>query len=128
VLAAADLTLCTSLLEQVPDRAAVIRNLHSMTRPGGHVIVTVPRRYPYHPDPIDTGFRQSPSRLAREISSRFSVQSTSLIDAAPRSPMAGKGPSWMAARHAPRLVRFKLCGNRMPKRVLVSGVVARRES
>jgi SAM-dependent methyltransferase len=127
VIGAAELTLCTSLLEHVRDRVAVIRSLHSMTAPGGHLIVTVPHRYPYHPDPIDTGFRPSPLRLAREISSCFKVQSASLIDTVPRSSEAEDGPGWAAALRAPRLVRFKFGGNRMPARVLVSGVVARRE-
>jgi SAM-dependent methyltransferase len=127
VIGSADLTLCANLLEQVTDRAMVIRNLHAITTPGGYLIVTVPNRYPYHRDPIDTGFRPSPSRLAKEISPYFSVDHISVIDAAPRSSVTEDAPRWREAWHAPRLVGFKLRGNRMPTRVQVSGVVARRQ-
>jgi SAM-dependent methyltransferase len=127
VIGSADLTLCANLLEQVTDRAMVIRNLHAITARGGYLIVTVPNRYPYHRDPIDTGFRPSPSQLAKEISPYFSADQISVIDAAPRSSVTEDAPSWREAWHAPRLVGFKLRGNRMPTRVQVSGVVARRQ-
>jgi SAM-dependent methyltransferase len=130
IVGCADLTLCTNLLEHVTDRAAVIRNLHAITKPGGWLIVTVPHRYPYHPDPIDTGFRPSPPELAAELSGLFAVEDASSIDAAPRPLEITDGPTLKVAWRAAKLVWFKLRGKgyRMPTRVLVSGVVARREA
>ncbi len=55
--------LCANLLEHVEDRMAICRALEGVLEPGGLLIVTVPYRYPYHPDPIDTGFRPTPEEL-----------------------------------------------------------------
>jgi hypothetical protein len=62
--ASARLVLCTNMLEHVIDRAAVARRLCSLLDERGILIVTVPRRYPEHLDPIDTLFRPSPQQLA----------------------------------------------------------------
>jgi hypothetical protein len=35
--------------------------------PGGHLVVTVPHRFPYHADPIDTMYRPSVADLARAL-------------------------------------------------------------
>src|SRR6266496_2531414 len=50
--------LCTNVLEHVPTdrRAAACTAMADLVPPGGHLLVTVPRAFPYHPDPIDTGF------------------------------------------------------------------------
>jgi SAM-dependent methyltransferase len=56
--------LCSNLLEHVADPQAVCRLLTEIVRPGGIVILTVPYRYPYHDDPIDTMFRPTAERLA----------------------------------------------------------------
>lgn len=58
-----DVAICTSLLEHVVDRADTARNICRVVKPGGVLILTVPRRYPLHRDPIDTGFRPSPTQL-----------------------------------------------------------------
>jgi hypothetical protein len=49
--------LCSNLLEHVEDPAAVCALLMAVVQPGGYIILTVPYRYPYHNDPIDTMFR-----------------------------------------------------------------------
>jgi hypothetical protein len=57
--------LCSNVLEHLsvePREAA--RYLVELCRPRGYVIVTVPRRYGYHADPIDNGFRPSAEQLA----------------------------------------------------------------
>lgn len=56
---------CNNLLEHVPDPAAVAAAVAAAVEPGGYLLVSVPHRFPYHPDPIDTMFRPSPAELAR---------------------------------------------------------------
>lgn len=56
--------LCSNLLEHVRDRAAVAAACEEIVGPGGLILATVPSSYPYHADPIDTGFRPSPAALA----------------------------------------------------------------
>jgi hypothetical protein len=55
--------LCSNVLEHVRDPRQLSRQLPGLVGPGGHVIVTGPLRFPYHPDPIDTGFRPTPDEL-----------------------------------------------------------------
>jgi SAM-dependent methyltransferase len=133
LVASGDLVLCANLLEHVTDRATVLSNLHALTRPGGRLIVTVPHRYPYHPDPIDTGFRPSPSELAIEVSSLFTIEETYLIEASPVGLVIPDGPAWLVTLHASWLVLGKLrravrSAYRMPTTCLVSGIVARRDA
>jgi hypothetical protein len=57
--------ICSNLLEHLsipPPEAAA--HLLKICPPGGHLIVTVPERLGYHPDPIDNGFRPSSDQLA----------------------------------------------------------------
>ena len=56
--------LCANLLEHVRDRAAVAAACEAIVGPGGLILATVPSSYPYHADPIDTGFRPAPEELA----------------------------------------------------------------
>lgn len=56
--------LCANLLEHVRDRAAVATACEEIVGPGGLIVATVPSSFPYHADPIDTGFRPSPGELA----------------------------------------------------------------
>ena len=56
--------LCSNLLEHVRDRAAVAAACEEIVGPGGLILATVPSSYPYHADPIDTGFRPAPAELA----------------------------------------------------------------
>jgi SAM-dependent methyltransferase len=56
--------LCANLLEHVRDRAAVAAACEEIVGPGGLILATVPSSYPFHADPIDTGFRPAPAELA----------------------------------------------------------------
>ena len=49
--------LCTNLLEHVAEPARVCANLEAIVAAGGYIVVSVPYRFPYHPDPIDNRFR-----------------------------------------------------------------------
>jgi hypothetical protein len=57
--------LCCNLLEHVPDPAAICAKLEPLVPIGGYLTVTVPNRFPYHPDPIDTMFRPDLDALVR---------------------------------------------------------------
>lgn len=52
-----DLVLCFNLLEHLSNIPMVITGLKKVARNGGYLLITVPRRYPYHPDPIDNFLR-----------------------------------------------------------------------
>jgi hypothetical protein len=56
--------LIANLLEHVRDPAAVAAACEEIVGPGGFILATVPASFPYHADPIDTGFRPSPDALA----------------------------------------------------------------
>jgi SAM-dependent methyltransferase len=58
-----DVVLCTNLLEHVTDRDATLHHVKRVVAPSGLLVLTVPRRYRLHPDPIDTGFRPSANAL-----------------------------------------------------------------
>ena len=62
-----DVVLCCNLLEHVTDREATVARVTSLVASGGTLIVTVPGRYRYHEDPIDTMYRPSPEELARLV-------------------------------------------------------------
>ena len=49
----ADLVLCTQVLEHSLDPERGLRDIHRILRPGGHLIVTVPHIWFYHPHPSD---------------------------------------------------------------------------
>lgn len=61
----ADFVLCSNMLEHVVDPVLIAARISSLVRNGAFVIVTVPRSFPYHADPIDNRFRPAPSELAR---------------------------------------------------------------
>ena len=56
--------MCCNLLEHVEDRGLIRNALLSMVKPGGYIIATVPYRFPYHEDPIDTMYRPTTDELA----------------------------------------------------------------
>jgi hypothetical protein len=56
--------LLSNLLEHVRDRKAVATACEEIVGPGGLILATVPSSYPYHADPIDTGYRPSSAELA----------------------------------------------------------------
>jgi len=57
--------LCCNLLEHVPNPAAICAKVEGLVPVGGYLVVTVPNRFPYHPDPIDTMFRPDVSDIVR---------------------------------------------------------------
>lgn len=58
------LVLCNNLLEHLKDRGPLLAALRQLVAPGGHLVVTGPRSFYRHLDPIDTLFRPSTGELA----------------------------------------------------------------
>ena len=56
--------LLSNLLEHVRDRQQTADRCEDIAGPGGLILVSVPSSFPYHADPIDTGYRPSPRDLA----------------------------------------------------------------
>lgn len=54
-----DLVICCSLLEHVKEPKKICSLLIDLTKRDRFLLVTVPKSYRYHPDPIDTMFRPS---------------------------------------------------------------------
>ncbi len=86
--------ICSNMLEHVADPAVIARACESIVDPAGYVIVTVPKVYPWHPDPIDTMFRPAPDEVAQLfpgcelISSRVFVDGTQLTDEWRKGPLS----------------------------------------
>jgi len=59
-----DGVMCCNLLEHLEDRTPLIECLNQIVPTGGVLVLTVPKQYPYHLDPIDTMYRPNPAELA----------------------------------------------------------------
>lgn len=57
--------ICCNVLEHVPDPGEVAAAIERAVAPGGYALITAPRRYPYHPGPIDTLYRPNADELGR---------------------------------------------------------------
>jgi hypothetical protein len=57
--------LCCNIFEHVADRETFARVCDGILSPGGTIVVTVPRSYPLHMDPIDTYYRPKPREIAQ---------------------------------------------------------------
>lgn len=55
--------MCCNLLEHVTDRSLIRDAVLSIIKGGGYIIATVPYRFPYHEDPIDTMYRPTIGEL-----------------------------------------------------------------
>ena len=75
---ARSLLLC-NLLEHVLDPAAFARRCWDLIEPGGAIVVTVPRSYPFHRDPIDTLWRPTPAEITA-LFPRAEVLAAAIID------------------------------------------------
>ncbi|MEM1205320.1 MAG: methyltransferase domain-containing protein [Acidobacteriota bacterium] len=76
----ADAVLCCNLLEHVLDRELVLRRARSLVRPGGVLVLTVPFRYRYHEDPIDTMYRPSPDELVGLFQPPWRPQAADVVE------------------------------------------------
>lgn len=62
--------LCNNMLEHVTDIDAMCKALNEICPSGGILGVSVPYQYPFHPDPIDNGYRPNLEQLG-ELLSQF---------------------------------------------------------
>lgn len=72
--------LCSNLLEHVVERESLCLAFEELVAPGGHLVVTVPRRFPLHADPIDTGFRPKVAELAALFGRSELVSGEEVVD------------------------------------------------
>ncbi len=56
--------ICSNLLEHVIEREMICSAISDVVVKGGYIIVTVPKDYPQHMDPIDTMYRPSPLEIS----------------------------------------------------------------
>lgn len=71
--------LCSNLLEHVPDPRPFYRILEDIVEDKGYILVTVPYRYPYHADPIDTGYRPTVEEVINSFSQARLVKGEILV-------------------------------------------------
>lgn len=64
-----DLVICTNLLEHVLDIKRVAGTAADLVKERGYLLLSVPRYYKEHPDPIDTMYRPSTEKLEALIHS-----------------------------------------------------------
>jgi hypothetical protein len=88
--------LCSNLLEHVRDRDAVAAACEEIAGPGGLILATVPSSFPYHADPIDTGFRPSPAALAALFAGSETLLAEELPGRTYKEDMKARGSSFGA--------------------------------
>ena len=59
--------LCSNLLEHVLNREELCKNISSIISGGGYIFLTVPYKFPYHRDPIDTMYRPNIDELSKSF-------------------------------------------------------------
>lgn len=90
----ADVMICSNLLEHLTDPQQFAVACGELVREGGYGIFSVPYSYPYHPDPIDTLLRPSPTELAQMLQSWSVVQATVIRSGSHWSDLRRSGEPW----------------------------------
>ena len=105
--------LIANMLEHVRDRAAVIAACEEIVGPGGLILVTVPSSFPYHADPIDTGYRPRPDELVAAFRHSAPLLAEEVRGRTYKEEIAARGSSlW---RELGRTLGFGLIGFARPK-------------
>lgn len=86
--------LCCNVLEHVLDPAAISAKLERLVPVGGYLLFTVPNRFPYHPDPIDTMFRPGLEELVKLFPHCTLAQGA----------VQNCGTGWDLVEHEPRIM------------------------
>ena len=69
----ANVTLVSNLLEHIPNPESGIDALSKLVQKGNYLILTGPRHYPYHPDPIDNRFRPGRRQITKLMRKDFEI-------------------------------------------------------
>ena len=93
--------LCCNVLEHVIDPGEFARRCAELVSPGGLIVVTVPRSYPHHSDPIDTLFRPTPDEAAALFPDSALV-AAEIIDVGESYCDDVRRRPWILMRHALR--------------------------
>ena len=105
--------IIANMLEHVRDRAAVIAACEEIVGPGGLILATVPASFPYHADPIDTGYRPTPAALAAAFTGSEKLLAESVTGRTYREEIAARHSSlW---RELGRTLGFGLIAPVRPK-------------
>ncbi|BBX17999.1 hypothetical protein [Mycolicibacterium duvalii] len=91
--------MCNNMLEHVTDIDGVCAALAQICPPNGLLFVSVPHEYPFHPDPIDNGFRPNLEELARVLGPGFELRKGQVVNC---------GNYKDKIRHGPGLLRRDL--------------------
>ena len=59
--------ICCNVLEHLADRQPLLKAFGTLVAPGSVLVLTVPRGFPYHADPIDTMYRPSVAEVAADL-------------------------------------------------------------
>ena len=94
--------LCCNILEHVRDPGEFARRCSRLVRPGGVILVTVPRSYPRHGDPIDTLYRPTPEAAAA-LFPGTSLVAAAIIDVGESYRDLVRRRPWILLRHLARL-------------------------
>jgi len=105
--------LIANMLEHVADRDAVTAACEEIVGPGGLILATVPSSFPYHADPIDTGYRPRPAELAAAFRGSAPVLAEEMTGRTWKAEIAARGSSvW---RELGRTLGFGLISFARPK-------------
>jgi hypothetical protein len=86
--------LIANMLEHVRDRDAVIAACEEIVGPGGLILATVPSSFPYHADPIDTGYRPRPEALAAAFPNSAPLLAEEVEGRTYKEEIAARGSTW----------------------------------
>lgn len=94
--------LCCNILEHVRDAAELARRCTELVMPGGVIVVTAPRSYPRHADPIDTLYRPMPAAMAA-LFRGTTVLAAEIVDVGESYRDEVRRRPWILLRHLARL-------------------------
>ncbi len=74
-----NLYLISNLLEHIPDYMIGIESIKSMLKSGDLLILSGPKSFPYHADPIDNMFRPSIKELRQYFENDFEIKDLQIV-------------------------------------------------
>jgi hypothetical protein len=101
--------LCCNLLEHVPNPRAICTKLEQLLPAEAYLVITVPHQFPYHPDPIDTGFRPDVAELVA-LFPRCNLIEGVLLDCGTGWDYVGRDPRALIAKVVQRLIGMRQHG------------------